>query len=102
MRLPAYVIRNCGPVSQVTLGNGTILIDTEDLRLLDGGSPELVNGRARLRRPGPPVSCVSIARLVMHASKDARIHFRNADTKDCRKDNLMLLPVKAASSGEQQ
>lgn len=93
MRMPTYQTRERGNLLDIITGNGTFTIDLEDRALvLAEGHPELAAGYPRVRRQESPATYVSVARLVLHAGPGDRVHFRNADKKNCSKSNLMLVP----------
>lgn len=92
-----YEVYEEGAVTRIVLGAGTIILDTEDKdRVLSAGTPELVDGRPRIRCTNSSgVAYATMSHVVMRAEKGDRVYYRNTKASDCRKENLVLVQRKA-------
>ncbi len=86
-----------GAVTRIVMGTGTIILDTEDKdRVLSAGTPELVNGRPRIRcASSSGVAYATMSHVVMRAEKGDHVLCCNTKASDCRKENLVLIKRRA-------
>lgn len=80
-----------GSTLRICLPRGDILMDAADRALVEGVCMAITTLGHATTRPPRTVRYQYLARLIMKPTKNEMVQYRNGNTLDCRRDNIVLV-----------